>query len=942
MAPNPLSTGKLAAAPPSSPVVPLASARDAAQCGNKACHLARVAHLGCPVPAGIVITNAVLDAFLRDGCLHQPIEELCGGLANGEGTAAGIAADAIRARILAHPVPQCLRAEIDSGVRTLGPGPFMVRSSAHGEDACGASFAGQLDSIADVGPGGALLDAVVRVWASRWSHRALAYGMAKGAALQGMGVIVQRQVAARWSGVLFTEAPADRAQMLLEFCSGMGEALVSGRANPGRIRIARRDLRWSLEARPDTGPDSPEPWVDGLGVDQIARAGIAIERGSGCPQDIEWAVDRHTHLWIVQARPITARSTTSPGPPGSGRNRPAAARCGGSAGAAARATAMPVAGDTSTVCWSNANVSENFPQPVSPLLYSIASAGYYHYFRNLGLSFGLSRRRIDAMEQPLRHIIGVHGGRMYYNLTSIHAVLRSAPFGDLLAASFDQFVGSQPTGAAAAVPFARRKARLFAQAVELTRIALRTCRQYSSLERRVSQFERRVDAFAARTRPDRLGSRSLQALLGDFRKFLHIRCRQWNDAALADAGSMVSHGVLQRLLRRAFPDDDQQELHNSLLKALPGLVSGMPALELWRLAQLVRRSPELTSIFVTSGPDAVLQSLNGEPRFAEAAGALARFQEAWGFRCSGELMLTVPSFQENPALLVTLIRNYLQADAESPERVLRRQATDRVETTRRVRHELRGRRLFPFVPPVLQRLLVMRVLRWTQTCICLRERARLKQALLYSRLRRVACEVGQRLSADGRLDTADDIFYLTADEIDALLSGSAMFPDVRGLVSLRRQSHAALARLTPPDTLTLPVGEYFTEAGSPVTPSAVGLTGMTGLGACGGRVTAPAAVLSDLAGSHRLRPGDVLVTRQTDPGWGPIFPLISGLVVERGGLLSHGAIIAREFGIPSVVGVPDATRRIHHGSVVTVDGSSGTVEIAGGSHPESAAVEECR
>ena len=95
---------------------------------------------------------------------------------------------------------------------------------------------------------------------------------------------------------------------------------------------------------------------------------------------------------------------------------------------------------------------------------------------------------------------------------------------------------------------------------------------------------------------------------------------------------------------------------------------------------------------------------------------------------------------------------------------------------------------------------------------------------------------------------------------------------------------------------------------------------MEGVGACGGDVTAPAAVLADVKESTRLRAGDVLVTRQTDPGWGPVFPLISGLVVERGGMLSHGAIIAREFGIPSVVGVKDATRRILHGDVVTVDG----------------------
>ena len=148
------------------------------------------------------------------------------------------------------------------------------------------------------------------------------------------------------------------------------------------------------------------------------------DRGSfDRPQDIEWTIDADGRLWIVQARPITTAAERRPGPLRERR----------------------LSGAELHVQWSNANVNENFPEPISPLLYSIASAGYYHYFRNLGLSFGISRRRLAAMEQPLRQIIGVHGARMYYNLTNIHAVLRTAPFGERLAASFNQFVGADDT-----------------------------------------------------------------------------------------------------------------------------------------------------------------------------------------------------------------------------------------------------------------------------------------------------------------------------------------------------------------------------------------------------------------------------------------------------------------------------------------------------------------
>ena len=906
-------------------VVPLSAAVDPATCGNKACHLARVAALGLRVPAAVVVTNTALDACLDARSLDEQIEALSREAdVRSTQDPAGISG-AIRAIVLATRVPAELAVVIQSSVEALGRGPFMVRSSAHGEDATGASFAGQLDSTGDVYPGPELTEAVVKVWASRWSHRAIAYGRARGAALDGMGVIVQRQVASLWSGVLFTEAPGDQSQMLLEFCRGMGEALVSGLTDPGRITISRGDLRSSVlaqgggETAVDRGPDE-------VRVAEIARAALIIERAFGAPQDIEWAIDGNGRLWIVQARPITAGTATRSGHHATTTSIPAP-QPGPAASRPAIPTPCPANRDTSSVCWSNANISENFPGPVSPLLYSIASAGYYHYFRNLGRSFGLSRGRIAAMELPLRRIVGVHGARLYYNLTSIHAVLRSAPFGELLAASFNDFVGSEPTATAPAVPFARRTTRFVAHALESTRIVVQTSRQYVALERRVRRFERRVDAFAARTHPGLLPERALDALLDDFRGFLHIRCRQWNDAALADAGSMVCYGLLQRLLRRAFPEDDQQALHNSLLKALPGLVSGLPAIELWKLAERVRADPELTSIFALPDADDVLRILDHDTRFPEFRRALAEFQETWGFRCSGELMLTVPSFQENPAPLVALIRSYLDSSGDSPSRVLEKQGLERCEATARVRRELRTRRVFPFVPRMLQRLLVMRVLRWTQACICLRERARLKQALLYSRLRRIVCEIGKRLTENGRLGAADDIFFVTADEIESLLSGGAMFPDIRDLVVLRRKAHAALATLTPPDTFTLRQGEYFTAwASAPSAPPNLGA--MKGIGACGGVAMAAAAVLSDVTESDRLRAGDILVTRQTDPGWAPVFPLIAGLVVERGGMLSHGAIIAREFGIPSVVGVRDATARIPHRALVVVNGDCGTVEIA--------------
>jgi pyruvate,water dikinase len=297
-------------------------------------------------------------------------------------------------------------------------------------------------------------------------------------------------------------------------------------------------------------------------------------------------------------------------------------------------------------------------------------------------------------------------------------------------------------------------------------------------------------------------------------------------------------------------------------------------------------------------------------------------------------MLTVPSYQENPTALLDVLRAYAALEGDSPDDVLKRQQQERLTDTERVLQELRTRRLFWWLPGVSRALLVKRLLGWTHRAIAYRERARLKQALLYSRCRRIALAIGAKLAALGTLPTAADVFFLTYSEIDALVAGNAMFPHTVGeLVRLRKTAHADLSAMRPPDSFELAAGAYLplsesTGADAPPDNHEDAHEAMRGVGACGGQATGPAAVLQDVSEFGRLHRGDILVTRQTDPGWGPVFFLIKGLIMERGGMLSHGAILAREYGIPTVVGVRDATHRIPTGQIVSINGDRGLVQFA--------------
>jgi len=891
-------------------IVSLDEARLPELVGGKAHNLCRVSELGLRVPSGFVVTARAFESHLEENDLAVRIRALpqpkAGPLSGEFGLARQRQLSArIRDLIVKSPLSPKLRDLLASSAEALlKRGPVVVRSSAVGEDSARASFAGQLDSFLHVRTLAGLEKALLACWASCWSERAMAYRAARGLEVRGMGVVVQTQVDALAAGVLFTRT-AD-GTILVEHTPGLGDRLVAGAIDPGRFVLQRNGNGFQALSAGERSVKSVENLLYSRArLAELARLAAVLEEGLGGAQDVEWAIDHAGLLHIVQSRPITATVTVNAAPPGG-----------------------------PPVRWSDANINENFPAPVSPFLYSLASAGYAHYFRNLARAFGLSERRIAAMDDALRHIIGVHGARMYYNLTNIHTVLRTAPFGDAMVAAFNSFVGA--SGSLGAPPFKSNRLREFA---ELVVIAVKTSWLYLFLGRRVASFERLVDDFAERSEPQRLAALSLRDLRLLLNELMDIRCHRWTNASLADAAAMVCYALLRRQVEQASGGKSSGALHNTLLKAIPQLVSGEPVQHLWELSRAVRAEPALRTLFECEA-ESVVDQLAVKPEFAGFHVRFEEYLQRWGFRCSAELMLTAPSFQEHPELLVETIRAYARLDGESPAAALSRQLAEREQETRRLLRKLRGRQISRWLPFVSRAAVLRTVLRWTQSAIAYRERARLKQALLYSRCRRLALALGDRLVARGHLAEQEDVFWLTVAEVDELAAGCAMFPHhVHELTAFRKRAHEQLAAMHPLDNFTLPEGEYLSldgnlQAGDETSPrnghanpANEGSRTLRGASACGGCVTGRAVVLSNASEAGRLAAEDILITRQTDPGWAPVFFLIKGLVIERGGMLSHGAIVAREFGIPCVVGVAQATRELFQAGQIEVDGDRGEVHV---------------
>ncbi len=861
-------------------------------CGGKAVSLARMLRAGLPVPASIVLTVQACEELLRAARLQEWLTGIEQRAQTADAACLAAIESEVRAAITAAALPPELARALQRIAAELPQGSLLaVRSSAVGEDGERASCAGLMDSVLGVRGAVALERAVKQVWASRWSARALAYARAERTSLGGIAVIVQQQVDAAYAGVLFTcsPEPGRSGEMLCEYTEGLADRLVAGEVMPRSLHLPR-DGAGKVPAL----PSAESPFLQAA-IESLAAAAISAERLFGTPQDIEWALDRTGRVWVVQARPITTAAASGPA--------------------------------RRTIVWTNANVNENFPDPITPLLYSIVAPGYSYYFANLAAAFGLSRRRRQRMASDLAAIVGVHAGRLYYNLTAIHAVLREAPFGDRLVAWFNDFTGAEHPAQGTGARGARFVATL-RDVAELAWIAVKTAWQYGGIGRRIGRFEALADDYAADCTPARLQAAETLALRDRLRRFVEIRQRRWVDASFADAAAMVCYGALKTLVARAMRDEPGSH-HNAMLQGLSDLKSAEPVAELWALAARVRRDPALTALSAETSGDELAERIAADQRFTAFKSAFESYLDRWGFRCSGELMLTVPGFDERPGDLLEIIRGHARELDAAPAARLAAQRSAREASTRNIIAAARRRSLVRFLPWPNVATVLEPVLAAAQAAIGLRERARTKQAMLYNALRRVALAIGARLVGRGRLRTPEDIFHLTAEEIDQLLSGVAMFVhDVPALVELRRAAHARfVAAAAPAEVLVAPEGEYpRVDAGGADAGHADGLRGVS---VCGGIVRGRARVLTDVAQSATLRRGEILIARQTDPGWAPAFVTIAGLVLERGGMLSHGAILAREYGIPTLVGVPRVTERIADGAMIELDADAGEVRIVG-------------
>lgn len=881
---------------------------DFALAGGKAAHLGVLTRANLPVPEGFVILTRAYQRFLIASRIQDMIPELAESYDVVKPDSLEQASQSIRTLIEQATMPDELADAIVKEYVELGEGAVAVRSSATTEDLPGASFAGQQESYLNIVGAEAILMAVKRCWSSLWTPRVMAYRNQQGidAGSASIAVIVQRLVAADVAGTLFTINPVTgaRDEMLIEASWGLGESIVGGRVNPDTIVVEKamgqvRQIRLGEKAimtvpvaggTAEVEVESQRRARVALSNEQIvaiASAGCQIESLFGVPQDIEWAFAGE-QLYILQTRPVTTAATSVV----KDRREDSAQ--------------IPIApGDDSWDqennkppqlydLWTRTNFGENLPFPVTPL----TSTGF-------PLIMG---QNIDPTQEGAQ-VARRFYGRLYINEGAVMHTL-AEDYG-LPSFVIDTMWGSTRRGKHKS----KGKFRPW-----------RLMRRIPSLLRMLSQQRKKGKAGSGKQTPDQFFAqidswvsdfmqRDVQGL--DDRALWAEGIPAWRERGAyvmskniaISAPSVVMYGLLERLVGWWAK---HKEITHDLVTGISGVYSAEVGPGCWHMAQALRNAG-LTDVVLDKNPEEALAQLRQVPAAGRFMEQFESFLRRHGHRCPNEVELLHPRWAEAPQQVIELLAGYLQAgDTLNPEEAERRQQQRPAEAIALVEKGLGP----------LRRKIFRAVLTKAQNAVRVRDNSRYAVTKFLFPTRKVFALLGQRWADRGWLAQPDDIFFLTVSELEKLIEAGdpqALEHDLHALVANRRQAYEYWFTVVPPDVIGpdgMPVVEEEKEA-----------TVLTGIPVSGGRARGVARIVLDPREAARLHAGEILVTQATDPGWTPVFPLVSGLVLEIGGQLSHGAIVAREYGIPAVLNVQGALRRIQDGQVITVDGNTGKVFV---------------
>ncbi len=851
--------------------------------GGKGANLGELKRIdGIQVPAGFCITTEAYKKSIKDNQQLKELLKLLARLHHDEKDKISEISAKIRSAIEKGGMAKEVENTINEALSQFGEKQsFAVRSSATAEDLPDASFAGQHDTYLNIRGKEEILKHVIRCWSSLFTERAVIYRIQNSFDHRKvlLSVIIQKMVMSEVSGILFTADPltSDRKTMSIDAGFGLGEALVSGLINPDTYKIKEGVIiskkigskALEIKAADSTGTveikrEEPGGEIQTLTDKQILHL---AEIGRKIEAHFGYPQDIEWCLADKEFYIVQSRPLTTLFP-------------------------APKSPDKVKRVYMSVGHMQVMTEPILPLgisLFGFASlfpadqaGGRLFVDITLDLTTSQGRRMVKQKVDNMDPLMA----------SAVRKVLEKK-----------EYIRSLPKGKGNLL----KGARLFPWLKEAFRIYLKN--DPVILDELVRKNEKSL--YELKQKLEHLSGQELFDFIIDDRKKLQERLFDATHFGAVLVCQYVAGGINSNTEKWL----GEKNVTNALSKSVEHNITSEMGLALCDVADVIRQYPEVVDYFSHANDESFFQKLKKFPGGIETASAISEFLEKYGMRCPGEIDITKPRFHEKPTQLVPVILSNIKLlkPGEHIEKFEQGKREAR-ETEEKI---IRGLQELPSGARKAKK--IQKMISVFRNFIGAREYPKYFWIRRFGIYKQALLKEAEKLLVAGVIQQVSDIFYLYFDEFREAVQSKQVD---QALIGKRKREYAGYQKMTPPRIILsdgeVPLGEY---EGSSIPTGA-----LPGVPVSSGIVEGWARVVSRLEDAQ-VEKEDILVTSYTDPSWTPVFVTIAGLVTEVGGAMSHGAVITREYGLPAVVGVENATKLIKDGQKIRVNGTEGYLEI---------------
>lgn len=849
--------------------------------GKKAESLVFLTSIGVKVPDGVCISTEGFSYFLDINNLTSRISDFFKH-AHSSGSYEEKEADSISQAIINAPFPERLAQDLSSRLN-FDKISYAVRSSGVKEDLQSMSFAGMYTSILNVRSLEEVFLAVKECWASIFSQRVLSYAQNKQLLNQSfeMGVIIQELIPAQKSGVVFTLNPVDGhdTEMIIEACWGLGEILVSGHQTPQQYRFDWRQNQITANT-PSQQTQMLQPSKTGDNVttvpvetnqdilseddvQKLAAISLSIQMAYGFPVDIEWAYFEG-EFYIVQSRPITKFGYQA------------------------------IKDEWTMADFKDGGVSSAV---CTPFMWSL-----YEKVWEATLPAYLTKTRFLSSGASPRKWGNMFFGRPYWNLTGVKQCLQKLP--GFIERDFDSDLGIQPSYDGSGYVSKTTPSSIIRGLRVLSALKKSFHKQLSSCK---TIKDAKLDKLKSydNTDWDTLSSETL------IERYIHFIQNDWFETESFYFNFIFDNSNFQTLFKDALRNAGSGADYLTLISGLEDLAHIRYNCELWDLCHVIRKDNSSYSYWKETPSDMILSDIHSSSS-KYTLPVVRTFISKYKYHSRRELDITHPRYDEDPTPVITAIKEGLSENITDPRKA---------NASSALQFEYAKKQLLNRIS-FFKKKKIARAIEEARTFLWWREEIRNLSTRYYYHVRQLTLRVADTLVSDKKLKDRTDIFYLKIDQVIELLTRILSVENAEKSIILNKKYYASFRCFNNESEIgsRYVSSSYEQKDGDPSSK-------LKGIPCSPNVTTGTARIVTDIFDSDRIQKGDILITKFTDPGWTSKFSLISGIATEAGGMLSHAAVISREFGIPAVLGVSNVTTLIQDGATITLDGNAGTISL---------------